>query len=86
MSKAKARNILRKVAQMVYDKQYGPFSAGLCHATVVLCPYGTPFEESMTPIRMVQKYMRPNQSWLAKPGTKWDQRAMFALLVAEAEK
>jgi len=86
MSKTKTRNILRRVAQMVYDRQYGPFSAGLCHAAVVLTPPGVTFAESMAPIRMIQQYMGPKQVWLAKPGTKWDQRAMFALLVAEAEK
>ena len=85
MSKAHSREALRTVAQMVYDRKPGPYSAGLCHAATQMLGHRS-WEDMCATIRMIRRYMGPNQSWLAKPGTKWDQRAMFALLVAEAEK
>lgn len=85
MSTLKARKTLRKVAQMVFDEEPGPFSQGLCNAAIVV---DMEMHGIVTAgfIRMIKKYMRHNQVWLAKPGTKWKERAMFALLVAEAEK
>ena len=85
MNKPLFRKTLRKIAQMVYDKEQGPFTAGLCYATIAIggiCG----LEEIHEFYSTISSYVGPRQSWVAKPGTKWKQRAMFALLIAEAEK
>ena len=86
MSKAQARRAIAKVAQMVFDQDPELFTqSGLCCAAIMIRENRS--RAGLDEIcRMIQGYMKPNQSWLAQPGTKWDQRAMFALLVAEAEK
>jgi hypothetical protein len=85
MNKTLFRKTLHKVAQMVYDQEKGPFSAGLCYATINLADVHA-LEEIHEFYSTISKYIGPRQSWVAKPGTKWKQRAMFALLIAEAEK
>lgn len=85
MNKALFGKTLRKVAQMVYDKERGPFTAGLCYATIAIGGIRG-LEEIHEFYSTISSYVGPRQSWVAKPGTKWKQRAMFALLIAEAEK
>jgi hypothetical protein len=85
MNKPLFRKTLRKVAQMVYDQERGPFTAGLCYATIAIGDIYN-IEEIQNFYTTINRYVGPRQSWVAKPGTKWKQRAMFALLIAEAEK
>ena len=85
MKKALFRKTLHKIAQMVYDKERGPFTAGLCYATITIGDIHN-IKEIHDFYAAINRYVGPRQSWVAKPGTKWKQRAMFALLIAEAEK
>jgi hypothetical protein len=73
--------VLRQVAMMHYENKISSYrrTGGIC---------GVVFEidrKSWSPVfKLMNKHTERNRAYLCAPGMNWDQRAMFALLLAES--